>query len=100
MYVSLQMPRMQSSSTQCCLCVVGVFIFLAGIIMVATGVCLILNYGYFDESLLPPELQSDDGKRTVGIILTVSGFVCIFVSVLVSSIICAQGNQPVFRRIR
>ena len=91
------MPRMQSSATQCCLCVVGVFMFLMGIIMVATGVCLILNYGYFDENLFPPELRNDDGKRTVGIILTVSGFLCVFISVLVSSIyLCSRKPTPIY----
>ncbi|XP_065921720.1 uncharacterized protein [Magallana gigas] len=89
------MPRMHSSSTQCCLCVVGVFMFLMGIIMVSTGVCLILNYGYFDNALFPPELQSQEGKRTVGIILTVSGFAAVFISVLVSSIyLCSRSKTP------
>ncbi|KAJ8318780.1 hypothetical protein KUTeg_003871 [Tegillarca granosa] len=90
------MPRMQSSSGHCCLCVVGVFMFLAGVIMIATGVCLILNYGVFDVNLLPPELRSDDGKRTVGIILTTIGFVAILVSVLVSVFfLCFQEKSSV-----
>ncbi|XP_061182212.1 uncharacterized protein LOC133190543 isoform X2 [Saccostrea echinata] len=89
------MPRMHSSSTQCCLCVVGVFMFLMGVIMLSTGVCLILNYGYFDNALFPPELQSQEGKRTVGIILTVSGFAAVFISVLVSSIyLCSRSKTP------
>lgn len=69
--------------------------FLMGIIMVSTGVCLILNYGYFDNALFPPELQSQEGKRTVGIILTVSGFAAVFISVLVSSIyLCSRSKTP------
>jgi succinate dehydrogenase flavin-adding protein (antitoxin of CptAB toxin-antitoxin module) len=72
--------------------------FLMGIIMVSTGVCLILNYGYFDNALFPPELQSQEGKRTVGIILTVSGFAAVFISVLVSSIyLCSRNKTPAVR---
>ena len=52
--------------------------------MFATGLCLILNYDIFDESVLSPEMRTEDGKRTVGIILTICGLLGIFVSVLVS----------------
>lgn len=52
--------------------------------MFATGICLILNYDIFDDTVLSPEMRTEDGKRTVGIILTVCGLLAIFVSVLVS----------------
>lgn len=52
--------------------------------MFSTGLCLILNYDIFDDSVLSPEMRTEDGKRTVGIILTVCGLLAIFVSVLVS----------------
>ncbi|XP_021363423.1 uncharacterized protein LOC110456785 isoform X3 [Mizuhopecten yessoensis] len=89
------MPRMRSSSGHCCLCVVGVFMFLAGIIMISIGVCLILNYGLFDSALLPPELQNDEGKKIIGIVLTVSGFLAAMISISVSSYyLCLQGKTP------
>ncbi|OWF45651.1 uncharacterized protein LOC110456785 isoform X1 [Mizuhopecten yessoensis] len=91
----IQMPRMRSSSGHCCLCVVGVFMFLAGIIMISIGVCLILNYGLFDSALLPPELQNDEGKKIIGIVLTVSGFLAAMISISVSSYyLCLQGKTP------
>lgn len=52
--------------------------------MFATGICLILNYDVFDEAVLSPDMRTEDGKRTIGIILTVCGLLAIFVSVLVS----------------
>ena len=78
------MPRMQGAAVQCCMCIVGVFMFLGGVIMLATGISLILNYGVFDITLLPPDLNNDEGKKTVGIILTVCGLLAITVSVIVS----------------
>ncbi|XP_060071707.1 uncharacterized protein LOC132551570 [Ylistrum balloti] len=91
----IQMPRMRSSSGHCCLCVVGVFMFLAGIIMVSIGVCLILNYGLFDSALLPPELQNDEGKKIIGIVLLVSGLLAAIISISVSSFyLCTQNKTP------
>ncbi|XP_069124929.1 uncharacterized protein [Argopecten irradians] len=91
----IQMPRMRSSSGHCCLCVVGVFMFLAGIIMVSIGVCLILNYGLFDSALLPPELQNDEGKKIIGIVLTVSGLAATIISISVSSYyLCTKSKTP------
>lgn len=75
---------MQGAAVQCCMCIVGVFMFLGGVIMLATGISLILNYGVFDIELLPPDLNNEEGKKTVGIILAVCGFLAIIVSVIVS----------------
>ena len=79
------MPRMQSSSSQCCLCSIGVFMFLFGIIMIATGSSLCLNYNILDDELLLPELRNDEGKQIVGIILICVGIVFAIVSVSVSA---------------
>ncbi|XP_033744872.1 uncharacterized protein LOC117330563 isoform X2 [Pecten maximus] len=93
--MGIHMPRMRSSSGHCCLCVVGVFMFLAGIIMVSIGVCLILNYGLFDSALLPPELQNDEGKKIIGIVLTVSGLAAAIISISVSSFyLCTKSKTP------
>lgn len=78
------MPRMQSSSSHCCLCSIGVFMFLGGIMMIATGASLILNYGIVNDDLLLPELRNDEGKKIVGIILICVGLVFSIVSVSVS----------------
>lgn len=68
--------------------------FLGGLIMFATGLCLILNYDIFDESVLSPEMRTEDGKRTVGIILTICGLLAIFVSVLVSVLYLCNRPKP------
>ena len=91
---SLQMPRMHGAAVQCCMCIVGVFLFLGGLIMLVTGVCLILNYGVFDENLLPPDLQNDEGKRTVGIILTCCGLFAILISVVASALYLCTKSKP------
>ena len=62
--------------------------------MFSTGICLILNYDVFDETVLPPEMRTEDGKRTVGIILTVCGLLAIFVSVLVSALYLCNKQKP------
>ena len=63
--------------------------------MFATGLCLILNYDIFDDSVLSPEMRTEDGKRTVGIILTICGLLAIFVSVLVSVLyLCHNRPKP------
>lgn len=86
---------MKGQSAQCCMCITGVFMFLGGVIMLAIGITLILNYGFIDESLLPPDLQNEEGKRTVGIILTCCGILAIGISVIVSVIyFCAQNKSP------
>lgn len=88
------MPRMKGAAVQCCMCITGVFMFLGGVIMLATGITLILNYGFFDENLLPPDLQNEEGKRTVGIILTCCGVLAILISVIVSVLyFCAQSKS-------
>lgn len=79
---------------QCCMCVVGVFMFLGGVIMLATGISLILNYGVFDITLLPPDLNNEEGKKTVGIILTVCGLLAIIVSVIVSVLYLCNKTKP------
>lgn len=90
------MPRMHSSSAQCCLCVVGVFLFLFGIIMLSMGVCLLLNYGLFDSKILPEELRSDDGKRIIGIIFICAGIVSALISILVSTFyLCSRSKDPI-----
>lgn len=69
--------------------------FLGGVVMLATGITLILNYGFFDEELLPPDLQNEEGKRTVGIILTCCGVLAIVISVIVSVLyFCSQSKSP------
>lgn len=89
------MPRMKGAAVQCCMCITGVFMFLGGVVMLATGITLILNYGFFDEDLLPPDLQNEKGKKTVGIILTCCGVFAIVVSVIVSVLyFCAQSKSP------
>ncbi|XP_045213430.2 uncharacterized protein LOC123564138 isoform X2 [Mercenaria mercenaria] len=89
-----KMPRMKGAAVQCCMCITGVFMFLGGVIMLATGITLILNYGFFDENLLPPDLQNEEGKRTVGIILTCCGALAIVISVIVSVLyFCAQSKS-------
>ena len=62
--------------------------------MFATGLCLILNYDIFDDSVLSPEMRTEDGKRTVGIILTICGLLAIFVSVLVSVLYLCHRPKP------
>ncbi|XP_060567706.1 uncharacterized protein LOC132726398 isoform X2 [Ruditapes philippinarum] len=89
-----RMPRMKGAAVQCCMCITGVFMFLGGVIMLATGITLILNYGFFDENLLPPDLQNEEGKKTVGIILTCCGVLAILISVIVSVLyFCAQSKS-------
>lgn len=89
------MPRMKGAAVQCCMCITGVFMFLGGVVMLATGITLILNYGFFDEELLPPDLQNEEGKRTVGIILTCCGVLAIVISVIVSVLyFCSQSKSP------
>ena len=68
--------------------------FLGGLIMFTTGICLILNYDVFDDAVFPPEMQTEDGKRTLGIILTVCGLLAIFVSVLVSALYLCNKQKP------
>ncbi|KAL4240282.1 hypothetical protein ACF0H5_001076 [Mactra antiquata] len=90
----MMMPRMKGAAMQCCMCLTGVFMFLGGIIMLATGITLILNYGFFDEELLPPDLQNEEGKRTVGIILTCCGLLAIVISVIVSVMYFCFKSKP------
>lgn len=87
------MPKMQGAAVQCCMCITGVFMFLGGLIMLATGICLILNYGVFDVNLLPPDLQNEEGKKTIGIILTVCGLVAVTISVIVSALYLCTKNK-------
>ncbi|XP_052068874.1 uncharacterized protein LOC127708090 isoform X2 [Mytilus californianus] len=94
--IKMAMPRMQSSSSQCCLCSIGVFLFLFGIIMIATGASLILNYGIVNDDLLLPELRNDEGKKIVGIVLICVGLVFGIVSVSVSAYyFCAPSKHPI-----
>ncbi|XP_052790344.1 uncharacterized protein LOC128224514 isoform X1 [Mya arenaria] len=91
----IKMPcRMKGAAVQCCMCVVGVFMFLGGIIMTATGITLILNYGLLDIELLPPDLDNEEGKRTVGIILTTCGLLAVLVSVIVSILYLCNKTKP------
>ncbi|KAK3610767.1 hypothetical protein CHS0354_028166 [Potamilus streckersoni] len=84
------MPSMHGESAQCCLCFVGVFLFLGGVLMLATGISLILNYGVSRDILLPT-VQSEEDKRIVGIALTCFGAVCMAISILVSIIyLCSK----------
>lgn len=68
--------------------------FLGGVIMLATGISLILNYGVFEITLLPPDLNNEEGKKTVGIILTVCGLLAIIVSVIVSVLYLCHKSKP------
>ncbi|XP_071131701.1 serine-rich adhesin for platelets-like isoform X2 [Mytilus edulis] len=96
--IKMAMPRMQSSSSQCCLCSIGVFMFLFGIIMIATGASLILNYGIVNDDLLLPELRNDEGKKIVGIVLICVGLVFGIVSVSVSAYyFCAPEKHPTIK---
>lgn len=68
--------------------------FLGGVIMTATGITLVLNYGVLDIELLPPDLDNEEGKRTVGIILTTCGLLAILVSVIVSILYLCTKTKP------
>lgn len=78
------MSRMQGAQVQCCMCITGVFMFLGGVVMLATGITLLINYNIFEVHLLPPLQNTDQGKKTAGIILTCFGLIGILISVLVS----------------
>ncbi|XP_052262564.1 uncharacterized protein LOC127866182 isoform X2 [Dreissena polymorpha] len=91
----MQMPcKMKGPAFHCCMCVVGVFMFMGGVIMTATGITLMLNYGLLDIELLPPDLDSEEGKRTVGIILTVCGTLAVTISVITSIMYLCFKSKP------
>lgn len=68
--------------------------FLGGIIMIATGASLCMNYSILDDTLLIPELRNNEGKKIVGIILICIGLLFAVVSVSVSAYyLCVHGNK-------
>ncbi|KAL5018503.1 hypothetical protein ScPMuIL_004225, partial [Solemya velum] len=79
-----QMPTMHSPAAQCCLCVVGVLMFVLGLIMMSIGICLILNFGIWENALDIPDFDTEEGKKKVGIILTCVGLLAMLVSISVS----------------
>lgn len=96
---SSKMESFHSSQTQCCCCVVAVLVSLGGVIMTSIGVCFILNYDMININIdiLPLELQTEEGKKIIGIILICFGITGVIISSLVSILfftICHAPQSP------
>ena len=82
------MAKMQSPHIQCCLCGFSVFSALFGMFMLSAGVCLVLNYNFLDvdTSGLPNNLNKEEAKKVVGIILICVGICSMGLGGLVSTL--------------
>lgn len=77
----------------CCLCATAVVGSLIGALMVAIGVCVLLNYSMFDTSDLPDTFMYYKSSPLVGFTVFCFGLFCLVVAATIGTLMLIVGDN-------